>query len=174
MVKIKTSVFMILLFSMLFCAEEEPGMFAFFPAEMSELDSLGKNHYRPKWFKKYRSGTSFPSDKTLWFTWKPSAPDTTLPYAISLSRKSLGFNEIDLRNSTIRPGVGAIVDYYENLEPGQYLLRVAYKNTVQDSVYFDIVSTVGPGLVDYETPVEIPFESLTSETEYDDIREYSR
>lgn len=163
----------ILSFAFLQCTEEKSGVFGFFAADMSELDAMSRSNYRPRWFKKYTEETSFPSDKTLWFIWKPQNPDTSLPYAISLSRKSLGYNEIDLRNAAIREGVGGIVDYFENLEPGQYMLRVAYKNSVLDYVYFDIVPATGPGEVDYEVPVEIPFDTMAAEQDFDDIREYS-
>ena len=114
---------------------------------------MQKHWFQPRLFRKYSQPITFPQSKNLWYIYKPASPDHTQPYALSLSRKSLGWIEVGLKNQKINKDSDLIIDQQRNLELGRYLLRIAYENEVLDSITFQIVPGEGQAEIDYDAPI---------------------
>ncbi|HRP69850.1 MAG TPA: hypothetical protein PLY93_10000 [Turneriella sp.] len=126
------------------------GEFSFAVADQSMLPVLEQHFFYPKRFIKPQTTPIFESDDVLWYAYRPHNIDATAFYGISLQKKTLGFQEIDLRNRIIPSGQNLIIDKYERLEEGEYRLRVAYQNKVIDQIDFIIVADSATESIDYE------------------------
>lgn len=78
--------------------------------------------------------------------------------------------ERDLRRVLVREGdgVGLIRQFYEPLEPGRYLLKIAHNSVVVDQVRFHVVPPGGPAAMGLSE------EELEDDAEEDEILLYSR
>lgn len=138
----------------IYCGKKETS-FSFRAVDPLEKNSLEQTLYRPGVFRQIKHGTPvFDKGKILWIAYTPAKSKYDKPYAVSLSRKSLGYIEINLRNRMLDPAVGSIVDKYEDLDEGDYLLRVALSGEVIDQIYFRIVKTENDSAVNYESDPE--------------------
>ncbi|MES0489958.1 MAG: hypothetical protein ABUK01_08210 [Leptospirales bacterium] len=145
----------------------QPGTFAFFPADESELTEMQQPYYYPPQFNRFTPPILFSENRTVWMAYKPDMRDYQSPYALSLSKESLGWIEINLQNHTLLPDSKYIVNKYENLSVGKYLLRVAHDNETLGSIEFEIISDASQteDYIDYEAPIEVVLDA-----ESDDIR----
>ncbi|MBV6493051.1 MAG: hypothetical protein LDLANPLL_01066 [Turneriella sp.] len=126
------------------------GEFSFNIADHRTLSNLEQHFFRPSRFEKPKAIPIFETDDVFWYAYRPANIDSTAFYGISLQKKSLGFQEIDLRNRTITQGQNLVIDHYENLEEGEYRLRIAYRNEVIDQVEFIVVADSASESIDYE------------------------
>lgn len=152
------------------CSPEKQG-FAFAQVDESAMDLLQKKYYQPRRFNRYNPPVIFGEDKTLWFSFYPSTKAYDRPYAVSLSRKSLGWSEIELKNLILSPETDYIINNYDALPKGHYLLRIALDDEILDSVAFEVINEHEQleDYIDYDAPLE-----LVEDTEVDDIRLHSR
>lgn len=116
------------------------GRFAFAVADHSELTVLEKKFFHPRRFIHYQRPPVFEQDDVLWYAYRPASPKYGTYYGVSLQKKSLGYQEIDLRNRQIADGQDMLVDYYRDLEEGEYRLKIALNNKVIDQVDFIVVA----------------------------------
>jgi hypothetical protein len=92
----------------------------------------------------------FERDDVLWYAYRPASVKTGRYYGISLQKKSLGYQEIDLRNRMIIEGQNLLIDQYRSLEEGEYRLKIAYAGEVIDQVDFIVVGDSASESIDYE------------------------
>lgn len=126
------------------------GRFAFTVADHSDLPVLEQKFFHPQRFVSYRQTPVFERDDVLWYAYRPASPKSNAYYAISLQKKSLGYQEIDLRNRQIAEGQGMLIDHYRNLEEGEYRLKIAYNNRVIDQIDFVVVPDSASDSVNFE------------------------
>ena len=150
---------------------EKGSDFAFYPVDESSLSPMQKQFYYPRYLNHYKQPILFSENRNIWFSYNPPEKNFKEPYAISLSKKSLGWIEFDLKNQILNPNVKYIVNNYTNLPPGKYMLRVALKNEILGSITFEVISEENKedDYIDYEAPLDVVLENDT-----DDIRRYSR
>lgn len=125
------------------------GQFAFTVADHSNLPVLEQHFFQPKRFVKPLAKPIFERDDVLWYAYRPYSVKTGRFYGISLQKKSLGYQEIDLRNRTIAEGQGMLIDHYKQLEEGEYRLKIAYDNEVIDQIDFIVVGDSASESIDY-------------------------
>lgn len=160
----------ILVISQIFCMEKT-GSFAFHSIKESKLTSFQKSMYLPREFKKYRAPIQFDEKINLWFAYTPAKVSYKSPYAVSLSKKSLGWIEIDLKNLHLSQKIGYLVDSYPELKNGKYLMTVALENKILNSVEFEIIKEGDrkDDFIDYDMPLSVVLDS-----DADDLRILSR
>ena len=164
--------FIIMLLPALFinCGQNK-GVFAFFPADESALTQMQKTYYHPPQFIRFQPPILFPENRTVWVAYNPGVINYKTPYAISLSQKSIGWIEMNLKNQLLPAGSKYLVNQYTNLSAGKYLLRVAHNNKIIGSVSFEVITDDkrNEDYIDYDAPIDVVFD-----TEADDIRVLSR
>lgn len=134
---------------------------------MSDLTLLEKKFYRPSEFKKMKAPVHFETDDVIWFSYEPASPDADTLYAVSLQKKSLGYVESDLRNLRLAPETSHLIDKFENLEEGDYLLKVAAEGKVLSQTHFTVLQDTATDVVDYDAPAD-------DDAETDEIIAFSR
>jgi len=154
------------------CAKK-PGIFAFYPVDMSVLTPEQKIWFQPTDFRRFNQPVFFKRHHTIWYSYKPDSPKFKKPYAISLLKKSLGYIEIDLRNQVIKNSAGFLVDRYDNLETGFYKIKIAVDNEVIDFFDFEIIESSDSDVIDYELSLDNP-EAHQEDVKFDDIRALSK
>ena len=82
------------------------GQFAFTVADHTNLPVLEQHFFQPQRFVKPSTKPIFERDDVLWYAYRPWSVKNGKFYGISLQKKSLGYQEIDLRNRTIVEGQG--------------------------------------------------------------------
>ena len=162
------SILILLVLTSTFCSKTR-GTFAFFSADQSQLNVNQQKWYQPRRCKKFKPPASFQQSKILWYFYTPGTTHFQKPYAMSLSQKSLGWVEVDLKNQELN-SEGAIIDQFTGLEPGKYLLRIAYENEVIDRYEFEIVPDENKDTIDFSAAVT----STSDLEEVDDILLYSK
>lgn len=167
----------LLLSSLLFVAcGQKKGRFAFYISEQSDWSVLRNKLFQPDIFKKYQEPIVFTKGLDIWFSYLPALSRWESTYAISLSKKTLGYNEIDLRNQVLKREREMLIEHYEPLPIGKYLLRIAINNKVIDSIYFEVRADENAEKIDYDAPLP-PDEddnSFKSSEEQDDILKNSK
>ncbi|RME88951.1 MAG: hypothetical protein D6767_09300 [Candidatus Hydrogenedentota bacterium] len=158
----------ILLSIFLVACQKQTSGFAFFPADESELSPLEKKLFTPTRFKRLREPISFPSSLAIYYLYQPESPHYGEVYAISLSKFSLGWVEVDLYNQRLDGTRGALFGKLEDLDPGRYLLRIAYENKVIDKIEFSIQENRESDEPDFSTDI------LANANDADDILQYSQ
>lgn len=147
--KLKYLIPLVILGSVLNCFNGR-GRFAFALADHQDLPVLEKYYFQPQRFVRPDTKPIFERDEVLWYAYKPFSANAGKFYAISLQKKSLGYQEVDLRNRTLVDGVGLLIDHYKSLEEGEYRLKVAYNNKVIDQIDFIVVGDSASESIDYE------------------------
>lgn len=167
--------FFILLSSFYSCTEKKSA-FAFFPMDDSELDFIQNKYFHPPLFKYYKPPINFSENKAIWFSYNPPKISREIPYAVSLSRKSLGWIEIDLRAVQLKKNSNYLVNFYKDLEPGEYQITVALDRQKLGSVVFQIKPESNKSRIDYDAPLEesAGFSENPDDEIEDDIQYYSR
>lgn len=146
------------------------GELAFSRPDESQMTEMEKTYFVPRRFHKIVEPAIFPEGGKLWFSYKPPLRlYGSRTYAFSLQKKSLGFIEIDLRNITLTPGITHLVDFYENLEPGDYLLKIADIDGLLMEYNFEIAENDSTRTLDYDVDPD----GQSSDTE-DEIISLSR
>jgi len=165
----KYYVLLIILLNSMLCSAQKHG-FAFYPVDMANFNLVQKKFFTPTNFQTYKSPILFSDKQSIWFSYNPEKRSFKNPYAISLSKKSLGWIEIDLRNKVLNKQTKLIIDKYSNLDPGKYLIRIALNNVTLDQVEFEILNITNQNsdYIDYEAPIETALEQND-----DDIKMYS-
>lgn len=140
------------LFSLTFC-QKDTGKLAFAVVDENLMTPLEAKNFIPRRFYLFHDKTLFPAGKKIWFVYIPPLEfrvygKTT--FAISLQKKSLGYLEIDLRNKTISPLDPYLRDFYENLEPGDYRLRISANAEVLVEKDFEVIESQDSDFIDYE------------------------
>lgn len=150
---------------------DNSGSFSFHSINEHKFTEFQRKNYIPRTFHKYKSPVQFNEDETLWFAYEPSKVVNNGIYAVSLSRKSLGWIEIDLKNVKFSRKTGYLIDNYPKLKSGRYLLTVAIDNTILNSVEFEILkqSDQREDYIDYDMPLNVVLDS-----DVDDLRALSR
>ena len=133
------------------------GRFSFYSLQDSELNAIERKYFRPKFFKVKKEPVFFYEDETLWFCYYPANPKYKKIYVISLSQKSVGWFEIDLKNQLLSPRNKALVGKFSHLNAGRYLLRLFEGPDVVDQIEFDILPSKETTILDYDE-VDIPLE----------------
>ena len=126
------------------------GRFAFTVADHSNLPALEQKFFQQQRFVSYKTKPVFERDDVLWYAYRPSSPKSDRYYGISLQKKSLGYQEVDLRNRMIVEGQGMLIDHYKSLDEGEYRLKIALNNKVIDQIDFIIVGDSSAETIDYE------------------------
>jgi hypothetical protein len=126
------------------------GQFAFTIADHSNLPVLEQHFFQPQRFVKPATKPIFERDDVVWYAYRPYSLKSGQFYGISLQKKSLGYQEIDLRNRTIAEGQGMLIDHYKQLEEGEYRLKIAFDNEVIDQIDFIVVGDSASESIDYE------------------------
>lgn len=126
------------------------GQFAFTVADHTNLPVLEQHFFKPQRFVKPSTKPIFERDDVLWYAYRPWSVKNGKFYGISLQKKSLGYQEIDLRNRMIVEGQGMLIDHYKQLEEGEYRLKIAYDNKVIDQIDFIVVGDSASESIDYE------------------------
>lgn len=132
------------------CARSR-GRFAFTVADHTDLPALEQRFFQPQRFVRFDNKPIFERDDVVWYAYKPVSPKSNKFYGISLQKKSLGYQEIDLRNRTIADGQGMLIDHYKGLDEGEYRMKIAYDNEVIDQIDFVVVADSASESIDYET-----------------------
>lgn len=147
------------------------GSFAFHPIDDSRLTPFQKKLYVPTRFTKYRQPVQFNENQTLWFSYKPGNINFKQPYAISLSKKSLGWIEIELKNVNLIKETGYLVENYPQLKSGKYLITIAMGKEILSSIEFEVINERDQreNYIDYEMPLDVALDS-----DADDLRALSR
>ncbi len=127
------------------------GRFAFTVADHSNLPALEQKFFQPQRFVTYKTKPVFERDDVLWYAYRPASPKSDRYYGISLQKKSLGYQEVDLRNRMIIEGQGMLIDNYRSLDEGEYRLKIALNNKVIDQIDFIIVGDSSVETIDYES-----------------------
>ncbi len=127
------------------------GRFAFTVADHTDLPALEQRFFQPHRFVRFENKPIFERDDVVWYAYKPVSPKNNKFYGISLQKKSLGYQEIDLRNRTIADGQGMLIDHYKGLEEGEYRMKIAYNNEVIDQIDFVVVADSASESIDYES-----------------------
>lgn len=125
------------------------GQFAFTVADPGALSAMEQHFFQPQRFVRPTAKPIFERDDVLWFAYRPSSVKTGSYYGISLQKKSLGYQEIDLRNRMIIEGQNLLIDHYRSLEEGEYRLKIAYGGDVIDQVDFIVVGDSASESIDY-------------------------
>lgn len=148
-----------------------PGSFSFHAVDDSGFTSFQKKMYVPREFKKYTGQILFNENENLWFAYKPSKVSFEQPYAVSLSQKSLGWIEVDLKNLHMSRSIGYLVNNYPELKKGKYKLTVALENSLLDSIEFEILKKGDQkdDFIDYDLPLSVVLDS-----DADDLRALSK
>lgn len=149
----RKSIVVVLFFFLLSSCQHKKGDFAFHVSDQQDWSEIQKSLYRPKEFKKLPLPISFDKDKNIWFVYRPALPRWKKTYAISLSQKTLGYNEIELRNQVLTRANKVLLDSFEGLLEGQYMLRIAYNDKVIDSVEFEVRLPEQNNEIDYDAPL---------------------
>lgn len=151
--------------------KEKGNDFAFYPVDESSLSQMQKQFYYPRYLNHYKQPILFSENRNIWFSYNPPEKNYKEAYAISLSKKSLGWIEFDLKNQKLDFNVKYLINNYANLPSGKYLLRVALNNEILGSVTFEVIAEEDKedDYIDYEAPLDVVLENDT-----DDIRRYSR
>ncbi len=170
MIRFSRSVFFLIFIFFYSCDTKEPS-FSFFPVNQSDLDHVQSQYFHPPSFRIFQDPITFEENKIIWFAYRPNEINRELPYALSLSRKSLGWVELDLRAHRLETNTEYITNYYKDLEPGEYLLTVALKNKKLGSVIFHIIPERGEEIIDYDAPLA---EADSVDTPSDDILYFSQ
>lgn len=126
------------------------GRFAFTVADHTDLSPLEQRFFHPQRFVRFDTKPIFERDDVVWYAYKPASVKMGKYYGISLQKKSLGYQEIDLRNRTIAEGQGMLIDHYRNLEEGEYRMKIALDNEVIDQVDFIVVADSASESIDFE------------------------
>lgn len=127
------------------------GRFAFTIADHTDLPVLEQRFFQPQRFVRFEAKPIFERDDVVWYAYKPSSPRVGRFYGISLQKKSLGYQEIDLRNRTLVDGQGMLIDHYKGLDEGEYRMKIAYENKVIDQIDFIVVADSATESIDFET-----------------------
>ena len=156
--------------SLAYCSSGKQG-FAFAQVDETAMNVLQKKYYQPRRFNRYSPPVIFGEDKTLWFAFYPAQKVYDRPYAVSLSRKSLGWSEIELKNLNLSSEIDYLINNYGALPKGRYLLRVALDDEILDSIAFEVINENEQleDYIDFDAPLD-----LVENKEVDDIRLYSR
>ena len=125
------------------------GQFAFTVADHSNLPVLEQHFFQPQRFVKPSTQPIFETDDVLWYAYRPASVKNGQFYGVSLQKKSLGYQEIDLRNRTIIDGQGMLIDHYKELDEGEYRLKIAFNNEVIDQIDFIVVADSASESIDY-------------------------
>ena len=72
------------------------GQFAFTVADHGNLPVLEQHFFQPHRFVKPSTMPIFESDDVMWYAYRPFSVKSGRFYGISLQKKSLGYQEIDL------------------------------------------------------------------------------
>lgn len=126
------------------------GRFAFTVADPGNLPLLERRFFQPQRFVSLLQTPVFENDDVIWYAYRPAAPQPGAYYGISLQKKSLGYQEMDLRNRQLVPGQTMLVDHYRELEEGEYRLKIAHNNRVIDQVDFIVVADTASESVDFD------------------------
>lgn len=156
--------------------QKKTGVFAFSVVEhnsvlLRESEAIEES-YQPKVFRRKKNPIVFPQGSDVWCLYAPASPRSGKTYALSLSKKTLGYNEIDLRNQILNRSQRTLLQKYSSLPVGHYLLRIALENKVIDSVAFEIRPDEKNHVIDYEAPLRE--EQPNASQQRDDILYYSR
>lgn len=135
----------------LLTACSQKSRFGFAVGDAAQLPELERRFYQPQRFVSYQRVPIFEEDDVLWFAYRPASPQPGAFYGISLQKKSLGYQEIDLRNRQLVPEQDLLIDHYRNLSPGEYRIKIAYQNRVIDQVDFIIVADSASEAIDFAT-----------------------
>jgi hypothetical protein len=127
------------------------GKFAFTVANHKELAPLEQHFFQPKRFVRHRVKPIFERDDVLWYAYQPASAKHGRYYGISLQRKSLGYQEIDLRNRKLIDNQEMLIDSYQHLDEGEYRLKIAYEDKVIDQVDFLVVGNSASEAIDFES-----------------------
>jgi len=127
------------------------GKFAFTVADHTELNELEKKAFQPQRFNRPATPPVFERDDVVWYAYQPLKVQSGAYYGISLQKKSLGYQEIDLRNRAIADGQGLIIDNYQRLDEGEYRLKIAFANEVIDQIDFVVVGDSDSESIDFES-----------------------
>ena len=127
------------------------GRFAFTVADHSNLPALEQKFFQPQRFLSYKNKPVFERDDVIWYAYRPSWPKSDRYYGISLQKKSLGYQEVDLRNRMIIEGQGMLIDHYKSLDEGEYRLKIALNNRVIDQIDFIVEGDSSSETIDYES-----------------------
>lgn len=141
----------LLVLACLTVACNQRGRFAFTVADHTNLPVLEQKFFHPQRFVTHKQTPVFERDEVLWYAYRPYSPESGSHYGISLQKKSLGYQEIDLRNRQIAEGQGMLIDHYRNLEEGQYRLKIALRNKVIDQIDFVVVADSASESIDFES-----------------------
>jgi len=165
---------LIFIFSFIFLFNCSPSGHGFaFHITDRQTSNLNVNWYQPRLFKKMRSPIIFAGKKVIWFAYVPKNRKYGNKYAISLSKKSLGWIEILLKNQILKKDVGMLIDFFDDLSDGKYLLRIANSEAVIDSAVFEVQSSENNNVIDYNVSINKTIENFDSENG-DDILIFSR
>ncbi|MCS6984672.1 MAG: hypothetical protein NZM25_06065 [Leptospiraceae bacterium] len=161
------------LFVFLLACQKRTGELAFALVDESTMSPLEAYNFVPRRFYKSLAKGIFPDNKKLWFVYRPPLELTLYGkpiFIFALQKKSLGYLDIDLRRKTVDPQDGVIRDFYENLQEGDYRLRITTPEEVLLEYDFEIISMRDQDIVNYEEEV-IP--DSQEGLEVDDIRSLS-
>lgn len=171
-------VFLLISVSLFYSCSEKGNTFGFFPMDDAELDFIQNKYFHPPLFRYYNPPITFEENKAIWFSYNPAKISRDIPYAVSLSRKSLGWIEIDLKEVSLEKNSTYLVNYYKDLEPGEYQITIALNQEKLGSVIFRIKPESNKTSIDYDAPLDESFEELNEDDEEnvieDDILYYSR
>ena len=142
------------------CSRGGLGRFSFYALHDLELSAIEKKYFRPKVFKVKKDPIFFYEGETLWFCYYPSSPLYKQIYIISLSQKSIGWFEIDLKNQLLSPQNEALVSKFNNLNVGRYLIRIFKGLDIVDRIEFDVLPSKETVVLNYDE-VDIPLEIET-------------
>ncbi|MBS0619276.1 MAG: hypothetical protein JSR44_13900 [Spirochaetes bacterium] len=127
------------------------GKFAFTVADHTELTAFEKKVFQPQRFERPSTPPIFERDDVVWYAYQPLKLRSGAYYGISLQKKSLGYQEIDLRNRAIAEGQGLLIDNYQKLDEGEYRLKIAFENEVIDQIDFVVVGDSDSESIDFES-----------------------
>ena len=144
--------FFLLAILILNCGGSETGRFAFHTVEDLELNDIEKKYYTPKVFTVKKPPIYFYAEDYLWFCYYPPAPQYRNVYIVSLARKSTGWLDIQLKNQFLSPDHKALIGRFEELEAGEYRIRVSAGTKIIDQIEFDVLPPRQNAIINYDEP----------------------
>ncbi len=121
------------------CSIDKSSKFSFYELEEKILQPIEKKWFTPKVLKKMNSPIIFHQGTSIWYHYELDW-DHEIEYIVSLFIKELIWREVEFKNKRVKPKRKFLMDKFQSLKPGEYLLRVSNSKKVIDQIKFSIFS----------------------------------
>ena len=147
--KQKRLLLLCLLIPLLSCGKPEPGDFGWAALNKEGMGEIEEMLLQPRDYRIRRDRLFFSESQTIYWIYRiESGSFDTEKFLAALytTGESPEPVEIDLRRLELESGAGGYVfrQYYEPLDPGSYILKIAYESIPFDQVEFQVIPEPDP------------------------------